>query len=158
MMEQSKGYKMKSLVKKVEPPIFWMLMLVFICLGGIVIWWILPVLINSPRERMQMELSKELGVEIQDYPYPSSFPSGYFRSVLKPGMSISEVHEIVQGYEKVVHCSNTREIYYYFSAELRDAKRFQLSYDEGKYSRFQGEEDDSRTLHSDGCVSGLIQE
>lgn len=125
----------------------------------LLIWWIIPTLTITPRERMQNQLAKELGVKIQDYPYPSSFPSGYFYTVLKPGMSISEVHEIVQGYEKVVQCDNLSEVYYYFSQKLEDAKRFELVYDDrGKYVRFEGEEDDSRTLQTFGCEPGLIQE
>lgn len=130
-----------------------------ICVGVIAIWRILPAMIITPRERMQQELAKELGVEIKDYPYPVSFPSGYFYAVLKPGMSVAEVHQIVKGYEKVVNCGNVSEIYYYFSAEVEQAKRFKIVYDnDGKFSRFEGEEDDSRTLQTDGCIPGLMDE
>jgi hypothetical protein len=130
-----------------------------ICVGVIAIWQILPVVIITPRERMQQELARELGVEIKDYPYPVSFPSGYFYAVLKPGMSVTEVHQIVKGYEKVVNCGNVSEIYYYFSTEVEQAKRFKIVYDNnGKFLRFEGEEDDSRTLQTDGCIPGLIEE
>jgi hypothetical protein len=130
-----------------------------IFVGVIAIWQILPAVIITPRERMQQELAKELGVEIKDYPYPVSFPSGYFYTVLKPGMSVAEVHQIVKGYEKVVNCGNVSEIYYYFSAEVEQAKRFKIVYDnDGKFLRFEGEEDDSRTLQTYGCIPGLIEE
>ena len=112
----------------------------------------------TPRERMQLELAKKLGVRIEDYPYRTSFPAGYFYTILQPGMTIVEVHDIVQGYEKVFHCGNRSEIYYYFSSELEDAKRFKLRYDEqGNYLDFEGEEDDSRTLQINGCEPGLIK-
>lgn len=129
-------------------------------IGGVtIIWWILPAVITTPRETLQRDLAKELGVEIPDYPYPVSFPSGYFYTVLKPGMSVSEVHQIVKGYEKVMNCRNVSEIYYYFSVELEQAKRFKIVYDnDGKFVRFEGEEDDSRTLDTNGCAPGLIEE
>ena len=112
---------------------------------------------TSPRERMQLELAKELGVRIEDYPYRKSFPSGYFYTILQPGIPIAEVHNIVRGYEKVLHCGQRSEIYYYFSSELKDAKRFKLLYDgQGKYLDFEGEEDDSRTIHTYGCEPGQI--
>ena len=111
----------------------------------------------SPRERMQLELAKELGVRIEDYPYKTAFPAGYFYTILQPGMPIEEVHNIVQGYEKVLNCRNRAEIYYYFSSELENAKRFELRYDDqGNYFDFEGEEDDSRTLRTDGCEPGTI--
>lgn len=146
-------------MKKTRSTLFWLSIFNLICLGLFALLWILPDLIISPREKVQEELAKELGVEILDYPYPSSFPSGYFYSVLKPGMSLSEVHNIVQGYEKVVNCRNVSEIYYYFSVELEQAKRFKLIYDgDGKFLRFEGEDNDSRTLRTDGCLPGLINE
>ncbi len=150
---------MKRLKEKMHPAMFWLLAMMLTCLGIVVIWWILPALITTPREKMQQELAKELGVEIQDYPYPFAFPSGYFYIVLKPGMSVAEVHEIVQGYEKVLHCGKNAEVYYYLSAELENAERFWLIYDDqGKYQRFQGEDNDSGILSTAGCVAGLIEE
>jgi len=109
------------------------------------------------KERMQSELAMKLGVRIEDYPYRTSFPAGYFYTVLQPGMTLEEVHQKVQGYEKVLHCGSRSEIYYFFSSELEDAKRFKLRYDEhGKYLNFEGEEDDSRTLQINGCELGTI--
>lgn len=35
-----------------------------------------------PRRRMQQQLAAQLGVEIEDYPYQSAFPDGYFYSAL----------------------------------------------------------------------------
>ncbi|HET6597982.1 MAG TPA: hypothetical protein VFG81_20320 [Anaerolineales bacterium] len=125
----------------------------------LLIWWIVPTLTVTPRERMQNELAKELGVKIKDYPYPYSFPSGYFSTVLKPGMSIQEVHEIVQGYEQVLHCENREEVYYYLSVELEDTERFWIFYDEeGKYEGLQTEDNDSGRFSTNGCFPGLIEE
>ena len=125
----------------------------------LLILWIIPTLTITPKERMQKELAKELGVKIQDYPYPYSFPSGYFSSVLKPSMSISEIHEIVQGYEQVLHCEDREEVYYYLSVELEDAERFWIIYDEeGKYEVLQGEDNGSGGYPTDGCFPGLIEE
>jgi hypothetical protein len=137
----------------------WFVTLILLCSSSaMLVCLILPVLVTTPREKLQKELAIELGVEIQDYPYLHSFPSGYFHTVLKPGMTISEVHEIVRGYKKVLHCEDWAEVYYYFSTELEHAKRFMISYDEGKFNRFQGEDDDSRTIWTDGCLPGLIEE
>lgn len=150
---------MKHSKIKLHPLRFWITSLILACLGVIIVWWILPTVIITPKETMQQDLAVELGVKIHDYPYPSSFPSGYFYSVLKPGMPLSDVHDIVRGYESVMRCEDTREVYYYFSSHVDGATRFQLRYDEsGKFVRFEGEEDDSRTLHLSGCVPGLIGE
>ncbi len=111
----------------------------------------------TPRESLQFELANKLGVRIEDYPYRTSFPAGYFYTVLRPEMTIAEVHNIIQGYEKVLHCGNRSEVYYYFSSELKDAMRFKVRYDDqGNYLNFEGEEDDSRTLQTNGCELGII--
>jgi len=128
-----------------------------ICALAVGYWAVRSVVDVTTREMMQLELAKELGVSVEDYPYRTSFPAGYFYMGLQPGMSITEVHKIVQGYEKVLHCGTRSEIYYYFSSELEDAQRFKLRYDDqGNYLEFEGEEDDSRTLQTDGCEPGLI--
>lgn len=112
----------------------------------------------SPREKMQANLAKELGIKIKDYPYQSAFPVGYFFTVLQPGMTTDEVHKIVVRYHKVLNCHKLSEIYYYFSSDLKDAKRFEIIYDgQGKYIRIEGEEDNSRTLQTFGCEEGVIE-
>jgi len=62
------------------------------------------------QERMAEELASELGVRISDYPYEKSFPVGYFYTVLKPGMTIEEVHKIVRSYKQVLRCKSYSEI------------------------------------------------
>jgi hypothetical protein len=127
------------------------------CITTIILLMFKPTLFNSSRQKMQKDLAKELGVKIDDYPYRTSFPVGYFYTILQPGMSMADVHKVIQGYEKVLRCDSTSEIYYYFSSELEDAKRFQIIYDDqGEFMRLEGEEDDSRTLQTNGCVPGQI--
>jgi len=110
-----------------------------------------------PRRRMQQQLAAQLGVEIDDYPYQSAFPDGYFYSALKPGMSIQEVHAIVRGYAKVLQCGDYAEIYYYYDTADTSAHRFRLFFDDdGNFEAFQGEDDDSRTIRTDGCAAGLL--
>jgi hypothetical protein len=112
----------------------------------------------SPRVKMQADLAEELGVKINDYPFESAFPIGYFITILQPGMTTDEVHKIVIRYRKVLNCRNISEIYYYFSSDLKDAKRFEIIYDgQGKYIRIEGEEDNSRTLQTFGCEEGVIE-
>jgi hypothetical protein len=96
-----------------------------------------------------------LQVSIGDYPYPQSFPSGYFYSILKPGMRIEEVHKIIRGYEKVYKCSEG-EYYYYYSQEDDKAARFFITYDSnGLFKQIEGEDDNSRTFFiSKECLEG----
>jgi len=72
---------------------------------------------TNPFQSKQSDLAKELGVKISDYHYESVFPEGYYATILKPGLSLKEVHSMIKGYEKVYHCKNYEEIYYYFSLE-----------------------------------------
>ena len=68
---------------------------------------------RNPYKKEQEKLAILLGINIKDYPYERAFPIGYFYKVLKPGMSISEIHGLVQGYEKVLRCSTGEPAYYY---------------------------------------------
>jgi hypothetical protein len=113
----------------------------------------------NPYKKEQKDLANELGVSINDYPYRSSFPSGYFYSVLEPGMTLDEVHSIIMGYKKVLNCDyRRREVYYYFSTEDTKALRFEIVYDDNlKYWKFRGEDDDSRTIWTKSCEPGLIE-
>lgn len=131
---------------------------VLICIVAGLFVWIRPLLVTTPREQMQQELAIELGVEIGEYPHPSNFPLGYFFTVLKPGMSISEVHKIVRGYKKALRCGETMEVYYYLGENIEDSVRFWIYYDEqGKFREFQGEGDSGRRSTS-WCSPGLQEE
>lgn len=117
------------------------------------------IILGSHQERIQV-LATQLGVRVEDYPYPSAFPEGYFYTVLKPGMTIYEVHQIVQGYEKVLHCEDVEtEIYYYFSSEDGKALRFAIVYDDQwRFWRLRGEDTNSRSIRTEGCEDGPIKE
>ncbi len=120
---------------------------------------ILPMSKQNALKEKQEALAKSLGVQIQDYPYQSVFPAGYFYSVLKPNMPLDEVHNIVRGYESVYNCYGTDELYYYFSKDSKKAVRFALYYDEqGYFIRLEGEDPDSRTLSlSSECSVGPLE-
>lgn len=75
----------------------------------------LCLLSGNLQVRIQQEkLARTLDVRIDDYPYPYSFPSGYFYSILKPGMTMEEVHQLIKGYKKILNCHNVSEIYYFY--------------------------------------------
>ena len=107
-------------------------------------------------------LAQKLGVKIQDFPPESYFPVGYFAEILKPGMSIGEVHNLVSDYDKVLRCRfdenfYDREIYYFYGDVDKYVLRFELFYNrQQKYERFQGEDRNSGSLMSEGCETGLI--
>ncbi len=119
---------------------------------------------KNPYEAKQEALAKQLGVHINDYPYERAFPEGYFYTILKPGMTVAQVHQIIQGYEQVYRCRSSpethyySEIYYYFGTGDKDAMRFETLYDSGgRYKRFFTD-DDSSPLLTNGCEIGLIRE
>lgn len=120
--------------------------------------WILPTSKANARRGQQQELARNLGVRINDYPYPTDFPAGYFYAVLKPGMTYKDVHNIVRGYQSVYQCYGTDEIYYYFSNNGDEALRFALYYDkQGNFVELQGEDPNSRTLGlGPGCSIGPL--
>ena len=111
----------------------------------------------NPHQSEQEKLAQKFGVEIEDFPDERYFPEGYFYTILKPGITSKEVHDFIQGYEKVLHCGGYREIYYYFSSDDAQSLRFEIIYDEqGKYKDIRSEDDDSRTIRTEGCELGLI--
>lgn len=117
------------------------------------------VILNTQRRNNQENLAKLLGVQIEDYPSPYSFPSGYFSTMLKQGASIESVHQLVQGYEIVLHCGRREEVYYYYSSQIDDPHivRFKIVYDEQGYFRsLEGEDSNSRTIRTIGCEPGVI--
>jgi hypothetical protein len=125
------------------------------CAAAISLWWFLTI--RNPYQRMQENLAKELGVQIDDYPYKSVFPEGYFYTVVKPGMTMEEVHKIIKGYEKVYHCKTYSEIYYYFSVDDSKAIRLEIIYDDkGNYYDMRGDDPSGYMIKLDGCTSGLI--
>lgn len=152
-------HRLNSL-KHSNPIVFWLFASFFSCLLIVSILWVIPILITSPREKARQDLAKELGIQIENYPYPLAFPSGYFGIVLKQGMSISEVHKIVRGYKQVLHCGDGMEVYYFLTTDIKDTERFFIFYDEkGRYLRLQGEDSDSRR-NIDGirCIDGLLKD
>ena len=108
----------------------------------------------------QEKLAKSLGVNIQDYPYSHDFPSGYFFSALKPGMTIREVHAIVKGYKEVYRCFGYTELYYYFSGDVRKAVVFLLTYNKsGKFIDLTGNDPFSNSFGvGSECSIGLLEE
>ena len=68
---------------------------------------------------------------------------------------------MIQGYEKVLHCDQWSEIYYYYGIDLdnEDTLRFEIFYSKDlEYENLSGEESDSRTIGEDGCTPGLMGE
>jgi hypothetical protein len=102
-------------------------------------------------------LASLLGVKVEDYP---DFPAQYFYTVIRPGTSLSDVHTIIIGYEQVLNCFGTDEVYYYFSLDDQEATRFLISFDaQGRYAEMMEEEQGATTLPGAGtCQPGLLEE
>lgn len=118
---------------------------------------------TSPYRRFwlqQRELAGEMGVRMGDYPVPDTFPVGYFRTRLQPGMPAAEVHTIVSGYKAAYRCeAKGWDVYYYFSGEDTRALRFVVAYDSDLRFEYLGTEDaKQRTISLDGCTPGLLGE
>jgi hypothetical protein len=146
-----------SRIKRVHPIVLWLLVFVLICLLAFVVLSIRSYVKSIPLVKKQQELAKEFGVNLDDFQY--AFPSEYFYTVLKAGMSMSEVHRTVRGYEQVLHCGAGMEVYYYLTTDIKDTDRFYIFYDEqDKFKRLQTEDNDSRRVLPGGCVSGRLQE
>lgn len=148
------------MIRKKSPILLLTLSGISVCFLVLVVIGMNTITGNTNQKRIQEDLAKQLGVKIGDYPYESSFPEGYFYTVLKPGMTINEVHQIVQGYEKVLHCEDIEtEIYYYFSSEDEIALRFAIIYDDQwKFWRLRGEDTNSPSIRIEGCKDGPIRE
>jgi hypothetical protein len=127
----------------------------------IIFFGILPALREHTLHKKQDELAKTLGGQIEDYPYPDSFPIGYFHSILEAGATYEEVHSIVRGYDAVYHCEDdfNYEIYYYFSLDENYSTIILISYDEQKmYEGMQASSDpNSRTLGGHACGEGPLK-
>lgn len=125
--------------------------------GILVAIWFILLFPDIAIPKLQEPLARELGVRIQDYPYPASFPIGYFDTLLQRGMSINEVHQIIRGYKKVLHCGKRTEIYYFLSQGELFSIRMMIFYDnQGGYLRWEGEDTDSRTIRTVECQPGLL--
>jgi hypothetical protein len=152
---------MMALLKKMTPSdAIPLLLTIFslLCISAMAILWLLPVVTTSPREKLQQDVAKELGVTIDDYPYPYSFPAGYFFTILKPGMTVAEVHNIVRAYDKVFRCGKTAEVYYYLIEDPEDFVSIWVVYNEqGTYRELRSEGDSGRTS-TDWCSPGLLDE
>jgi len=133
------------------------LIVISICLLLISGWWFFAN--RNPFLSAQEKYAKQYGLKIDDYPYPLVFPAGYYETILKPGMSINQIHATIRGYASVYHCKQYSEIYYFFSKKEEKAIRFEVTYDErGNFKYLQGEEPDSPTIQLHGCTEGLINE
>jgi hypothetical protein len=119
---------------------------------------------NATIRQQQGKLAEELEVKIQDYPYESSFPIGYFVSALQPGMTLNEVHAIVKGYKEIYQCFGFAELYYYYSSDEEESIAFMISYDENKkFVDLRGIDYASAPSHSSegepvACSPGLLSE
>jgi len=137
-------------------------LILFICLLLAIIYISFSLNPYWPYWFEQRQLAKELGVKIDDYPSPYAFPDGYFYSVLKPGMTIGQVHNIVKGYRASYNCG-LDEVYYYFSDNDNRAIRFEVDYDYAPvgddyiFINLMTEDDNSRSIHIVGCVPGLLK-
>jgi len=110
------------------------------------------------RKVERRNLANLLGVSLENYPPETYFPASYFRTQLKEGMSIDEVHEIFQGYEQVYRCGKVTEIYYFYDTEDDKADRLQVFYDwDLAYISFETEDSDSKYFNVKECELGLLQ-
>ena len=108
-------------------------------------------------EPQQKRLASDLGININDYPYPMYFPHGYYETKLSPGADIVKVHRIITGYSKVYKCRD-REVYYFFSSGEDYSLRIEVRYnDDLTVESINGEDEDSRTIWLGGCSEGLIK-
>ena len=137
------------------------LLLVIVGIIGLFMYPSLRILAREFTLKPQQEkLATALGVKIQDYPYEHDFPAGYFYNVLKPGMTLREVHAIVKGYKEVYHCFGFSELYYYFSGDEDKAVVFMLTYDnDGKFVDLRGNDPFSSSFGvGSECSVGLLGE
>jgi hypothetical protein len=112
----------------------------------------------------QLAVARDLGVNPWDYPPVYLFPRSYYRVILKPGMTMAEVHALIRGYTRVLQCKSSSstsswELYYYFSPDDYDALRFRVIYDQqGRMKAFGEEDESSPSFLTEDCVPGRIGE
>jgi len=121
---------------------------------------VLALLVYAPkleRKKERMDLADSLGVSLKDYPPEIIFPTSYFRTKLKEGMSVDEVHEIIQGYEQVYRCGKVTEIYYFYDTEDDKAYRYAVIYNwDMTYTRTVTEDSNSKYFNVEKCELGLL--
>ena len=133
--------------------------LVTTALLAAIVLLMLPAIQHNERTRKQQALAQQLGVGAAEYPYPASFPAGYFDTVLTPGMALQEVHRVVQGYDHVYHCDGDikYELYYFFGSDNHEAILLLIDYDrQQKFEDLRSSDWDSPTLGGQACAEGLL--
>ncbi len=113
-----------------------------------------------PHIFQQRKLAENLGVQMNDYAASYAFPVGYFHEILKPGMTLEEIHKLVKGYASVYSCGYS-EVYYYFSKNDSRAIRFEINYDQPSagvyvFLSLQTEDDNSHSIHMHACKLGPL--
>jgi hypothetical protein len=159
---------MKNEIRDISRPflIFGIICGILACLPGLIVGASIGIRKSATetawRKRVrepQAELAMELGIKVNDYPYPWDFPIGYFTTVIKSGMTYEEVHLIVRGYEQVFSCYESEEIYDYFGTTKEDRLRFEINYDKaGKYV-YVTEENQAEAINIpifNDCTEGLL--
>ncbi len=119
------------------------------------LYWIIRAM---PYKEKQNQLAENLGVDIENY-RRIDFPSEYFSLALKPGMSIREVHHVMQGYEWVLRCDDYAEIYFYLTPYSTTSFKYEILYDGKIYdSLITDDIYDDTTVTTYGCVEGMLEE
>jgi hypothetical protein len=130
-----------------------------LCLALFVVAWLFLALLTDLKypTAEQQQLAAELGINPAEYPPARVFPYPYFAKVLQVGMTIQNVHAAVHGYKASYRCSPDKEIYYFLTTGDDTALRFEIYYDqERRFEKIVGEDDDSRTIRTEGCEPGLL--
>jgi len=123
---------------------------------GLIFLFVMQTLKKPPYIEKQEQLADILGVKLEDY-RQVDFPRDYFSQTLKPGITISEVHNIVIGYEKVLKCGDWAEVYYFFNSSDEEAFRYKILYVDGFYDSFIVDDFyDSMKISLSGCTEGLL--
>jgi hypothetical protein len=123
---------------------------------SLLLTFITPKIIYRIKEE---NLAKELGIANEDYLNKYvKFPYGYYKSIIPIGTPIETVHNTIIGYEKVYHCYNISEVYYFFSENDDKAQRMEIIYDQVMYVKdIRSEDSNSRTIAVSFCEEGIIK-
>jgi hypothetical protein len=135
--------------------LFFILLITYISLSIRPPFWVINHIKNG-----QQELAMTLAVDINDYPYPKSFPGGYYDRLLNAGMSSEKVHSIIKGFSSVYHCegfNNNQEIYYFFGDNETNAIVWLVFYDNNKLYEERSESfPGDQTIGGYACSPGLL--
>jgi hypothetical protein len=127
---------------------------------GVVAWVATTNIIAANlRNREEKAIANALGVKREDYPASRPFPGSYFETVLKPGMTIQKVHEIVQGYMKATSCGVDEELYYFYGTDNETADRILFLYNQNdlKFQSYREEDKNSHAITTKNCLPGLLK-